>query len=257
MEPDAIRICSGSGVPQGVKSSTVQLAVSSPTEMMLDVSRDAHSQNYVVTGHLIFTGSGAKPVTLKVNDTAYELNTDSTGHFSKSLDLQPNNNQATNYVVTASFSGESNVKNVTAWSNTLNGTRYAACTTIQYGQNGYKPSANSTTIAIIPQSTETTTPTKTPEERKRSLETWMGKHLQRTQLNPLMAQSTNPRESRLPESGIERFNISIQTMGFSQRKRVRIRGPAQSQNSIEVGFYVSEGKLFETLAKHLAKEDSG
>jgi len=156
MEPDAIRICSGSGVPQGVKSSTVQLTVRSPTNMLLDVSRDAHSQNYVVTGRLMLAGGGLgqQAIKLKVNDTEYNLSTNGTGFFSKSLDLQPNNNQATSYTISASFSGDSDVKNVTAWSYTL---------------NGYKPSANSTTLTIDPRATGMMT-AKSPEEMQKEAE---------------------------------------------------------------------------------------
>jgi len=162
------KIVSGNNfLPQGIASNTVQLTVRSPTNMLLDVSRDAHSQNYVVTGRLVFSGSGSKPVTLKVNDTEYDLTTDSSGHFSKSLDLQPNNNQATSYTVTASFAGDSGVKNVTAWSYTLNGTRYAACSTTQYG---YGPSTNSTSLTITALSTELATQTKTPEQMQKEAE---------------------------------------------------------------------------------------
>lgn len=48
-----------------------------------------------------------------------------------------------------------------------NGTRYAVCTTIQFG---YKPSANSTILTVEPQATHAETPTKTPEQMQKEAE---------------------------------------------------------------------------------------
>jgi len=51
---------------------------------------------------------------------------------------------------------------------TVNGTEYAVSTTIRYG---YKPASNSTVLTVSPQSTEATTPTKTPEQMEEEAKT--------------------------------------------------------------------------------------
>jgi len=152
---------SGSVLPQGVSGNPVQLTISKSTRILLNVTRGENSE-HVVRGWLKYGGSavGSKPVTVMVNETKYILTTNQSGYFSKSLTLLPRDNKQTLYTVTASFEGDQ-AKNATAWAQTLDGQRYAACTAIQYG---FRPSANSTTLTVQPQATQTATQTKTPEQ---------------------------------------------------------------------------------------------
>jgi len=128
----------------------------------------------MIKGWLKYGGSAVpgKVVQLKVNDTEETFTTDGYGSFSETLKLLPRDNKATLYTVMASFDGDQ-PKNATAWTRTLDGTRYAACTTAQFG---YKPSANSTTLTVQPQATETSTITKTPEKMQKEAEEsgWFG-----------------------------------------------------------------------------------
>jgi hypothetical protein len=66
----------------------------------------------------------------------------------------------------ASFEGDEAV-NAMAWTYMLDGSRYAACTTVQYG---YKPVSNSTTLTVLLQATDTATTTKTPEQLQQEAE---------------------------------------------------------------------------------------
>lgn len=66
--------------------------------------------------------------------------------FSLSFALQPKDNKPTLYIISASFEGDLPL-NATAWAYTVNGQRYPACTTIQYG---FKPSNNMTTLTVEP-----------------------------------------------------------------------------------------------------------
>jgi hypothetical protein len=76
--------------------------------------------------------------------------------FHLTFGLQMEDDDAAAYVATATFEGNQAL-NTTAWTYTLDGRRFAACTTIQYG---YKPSANSTTITFEPQVSQETMLTK-------------------------------------------------------------------------------------------------
>jgi hypothetical protein len=71
------------------------------------------------------------------------------------------------YWATRSFWGDSN-KTARAYLTTPNGTQYAACTTIQYST--YKPSANSTSIIIMSQTTTGETTLKSPEQMQKDAE---------------------------------------------------------------------------------------
>jgi len=75
------------------------------------------------------------------------------------LNPEPLNNNPTTYQIQAVFDGDTPTS-ATAYA-TVNGTEYAVSTTIRYG---YKPAGNSTCLTVQPQSTEATTPTKTPEQ---------------------------------------------------------------------------------------------
>ena len=81
------------------------------------------------------------------------------------LDLLPVNNRATGYQIQVMFEGD-DCSSATAYSR-VNGTDYPVCTTIQYG---YKPSSNSTWLAVEPQATQIATTTKTPEQMQAEAE---------------------------------------------------------------------------------------
>ncbi|NWF86892.1 hypothetical protein HXY32_03680 [Candidatus Bathyarchaeota archaeon] len=94
------------------------------------------------------------------------------------MSLQQEENESISYVQATCRDDEPS--NATAYAYTPNGTRYAVCTTIQFGykfcyqsllscckstyavcttiQFGYKPSANSTILTVEPQATQTETP---------------------------------------------------------------------------------------------------
>ncbi len=156
---------------QGIVCNPVQLTVSKATRLLLNVSRDWGSQNHTIQGWLLYqtTGINNRQVKIKVNETAYWSSvTDQTGHFSLSLNLQPLNNNATTYVITASFEDNSvQPLTATAWAKTLDGQQYPACTTTQYG---YKPANNMTTLTISTQSTEVMTATMSSEDVQKQAE---------------------------------------------------------------------------------------
>jgi hypothetical protein len=120
---------------QGMSSNPIQLSVSRTTGITLNVSRNATSASHLIQGWLKSNGSGvsSKLVRLKINETEFNLTTSSGGYFFLSRNLQPKDNQSTFYMITASFEGDLPL-NATAWTNALDGTPYAACTTIQFGR---------------------------------------------------------------------------------------------------------------------------
>jgi hypothetical protein len=164
----------GTNLTQGIVSSPVQLTVASPTVLLLNVSRDYNSAMHVIEGWLESNGAGVQNETVSVslNGTrVFSGNiTETSGHFSFKRDLEPRNPrgqltcESATYVIEADFAGDAAV-NATAYSNTLDGTSYAACTTVQY--NCYKPCSNSTVVTVNPQSTQATTPTKSPKEMQK------------------------------------------------------------------------------------------
>jgi len=165
---------SGDEVPQGIAGNPVQLTVSKCTRLLLNIT-EGDNYEHTIKGWLKSGSStvGNKTVEVKVNETKYSFTTDQNGFFSKTLKLQAKDNKLTLYTVMSCFEGDQ-AKNVTAWTKTLDGQRYAACTTTQFG---YKPSANSTTLTVQPQATETSTITKTPEQMQQEakgigLEAW-------------------------------------------------------------------------------------
>lgn len=114
-------------VPQGVVGNPVQLTVGKTTRLLLNVTRDSASSNHTIQGWLKYNstsqGVGDKWINIKVNETVYSVKTDGSGHFVKSVGLQPLNNTATLFVISASFNGDTAI-NATAWSKTLEGTAY-------------------------------------------------------------------------------------------------------------------------------------
>jgi len=150
--------------PQGTICTPIQLTVSKSTRLLLNVSRSASSSEHVIEGWLKWntTGVSNRQVKLKVNETEFWRTTDANGYFRLNRNLQPVNNERTTYMISASFEDNTTQPlNATAWATTIDGQRYAACTTTQYG---YKPAFNTTILTVEPQSTESTVSTKTPEE---------------------------------------------------------------------------------------------
>jgi len=113
------------------------------------------------------SGVSSKTIAIKLNETLYTTQTNQTGCFSLNLDLQPEDNKPTLYTITATFEDtNTTVMNATAWAYMTDGTRYAACTTVQY--NGYKPSANTTTLTVTPRASDLLTG-KSPEQLQKNM----------------------------------------------------------------------------------------
>jgi len=143
---------------QSLASSPVQLAVGTPTRLLLNVTRDFDSTRHVFLFRLLNNSTGmgvaGRTITLKLNST-YMVKTsgptNATGWANVTIPLSPQaNNNATVFNVVASFSGDS-ASTATASMTTLNGTTYDVCTTTQY--NTLEPSSNSTSITVTPQTT--------------------------------------------------------------------------------------------------------
>jgi len=115
-------------------SSQVMLTVRKETVLAVNVTVGA-GYDHTVSGRLLCDGQpvSSKLVRLKINETEFNLTTSANGFFSLVRDLQPKNNQSTLYMITASFEGDLPL-NATVWANALDGTSYAACTTIQFGR---------------------------------------------------------------------------------------------------------------------------
>jgi hypothetical protein len=136
----------------------------------------AHIWKLVIDGWLMSDGAGLEGmiVAVSVNGSCVDApSTDANGYFSCTRDFSLggayNSTSATEtatYTITASYDGGQPLS-ATAYANTLEGTSYAQCTTIQYG---HKPSSNSTVLTVTPQSAQATTPTKTPEEMQKEAE---------------------------------------------------------------------------------------
>ena len=150
-----------------VVSSPVQLSVGSNTTLSLNVSSTSSPSQYKISGWLKngTSGLGNRLVSLKINDTVVgSQSTDDfegwRGCYSFVHDFSAVNNASTTYTVAVSFNG-TNAVSVSAMSTVLGGSNYAMCTTVQRSN---RPCSNCTTLTVDPQSTLTTTPTKTPEE---------------------------------------------------------------------------------------------
>ena len=150
---------------QVIATNPIQLIVAKETTLQLNVSRQETGTTHTISGRLLYGGDGvgSRLVKIFVNDT--ERATISTywpnGEFGPAeLDIPPVNNKPTTYQITALFEGDT-PSNATAYATAPDGTRYPACTTIEYG---YKPASNTTIVTVEPQSSEAVIPTKTPEE---------------------------------------------------------------------------------------------
>jgi hypothetical protein len=159
------------GNPQNIASNPLQLTVGSNTTLLLTLDREDSGNTHTFTARLVKddrNGLDGRLLKLKLNDTEYEAkNTQGGGYSTWTINFSPKtDNGATTYNVIISFNGDSN-KTATAYLTTPNGTRYAVCTTIQY--MSYKPSANSTSIYVYPQTTTGTTTLKSPEETQKEV----------------------------------------------------------------------------------------
>jgi hypothetical protein len=104
-------------------------------------------------------------LTLELNDTQHEYSatTNNLGNATWTETLSPQaNDSATTYNIVVSFAGDTRIKSATAYLASPNGTQCAICTTIQYSD--YKPSANSTSILVWPQTTTGATTLESPEQ---------------------------------------------------------------------------------------------
>ncbi|MDH5482273.1 MAG: hypothetical protein OEY22_05280 [Candidatus Bathyarchaeota archaeon] len=144
------------------------LTVSNKTELLFSVEKEDTNTLHVLSGWLLSNSQGVanKPIEISVNGTVRETAlTNGTGFFSLKLDLQPENASAATYSLEAVFEGEE-PQSVTSYHHTSNST-LAVCTTFYYE---YKPSSNTTSLTVSPQSTDTLAPTKTPEEMQAEAE---------------------------------------------------------------------------------------
>lgn len=158
-------------IQQGMMCNPVQLTASNASQILLNVTKDWLSQNHTIQGWLLSQSSGiyGRQVKITINQTVYwSPLTNQSGYFNLSLKLQPVNNNATTYLITATF--EDNITqpvSATAWTKTLDSQQYPACTTLQYG---YEPAFNTTTLTVLPASTEVATTTMSPEEMQQEAE---------------------------------------------------------------------------------------
>jgi len=136
--------------------------------LLLSVSRQNSSNTHRFMARLVDNAGNAvagRILTLELNDTQHEYNqtTDQNGNATWTLPLSPQvNDSATTYNIAVSFAGDPNPKTATAYLYTPNDTRYAVCTTTQYAS--YKPSTNSTSILVWPQTTRGETTLKSPDQ---------------------------------------------------------------------------------------------
>jgi hypothetical protein len=153
---------------QTLASSPLQLTVGCNITLLLSVSRQSSSNTHTFMARLVDNDRNAVPnrvLTLELNDTRHEYNatTNNTGNATWTLQLSPQaNDSATVYNVEVSFAGDTPFKSATAYLTSPNGTRCAISTTIQYAS--YKPSANSTSVLIMPQTTTGETSLKSPDQ---------------------------------------------------------------------------------------------
>ena len=160
----------GENIPQGVCSSPVQLTVSKTTRLILNATRGEGSQ-HVIWGWLRYNGFGvpSRTVKIKINETEYTNTTLANGYFSLERDLKPTDNKRTVYTVSAIFEGDE-PKNATALACTMDGTRYAACTTTYFGN---KPSTNTSVLLVTPQGTEVYTSIQEMYQKEAEQRGWL------------------------------------------------------------------------------------
>ncbi|NWG11759.1 hypothetical protein HXY33_08470 [Candidatus Bathyarchaeota archaeon] len=126
--------------------SPVTLTVAWDTVLSLDVDLGESSFQHIISGHLLSENEAVigKAVKIYVNDTlrAEASTREVYGDFTLTLNPPSIDNKPTIYNIQAVFEGD-NPQNASAYAYTPNGTRYAICTTVQYG---FKPATNITTL---------------------------------------------------------------------------------------------------------------
>lgn len=155
---------------QQLVSSPVVLIVDKETALILNVDKDRCGFNHVFSGCLLDYGEPVvnKQVVIKVNGTVVDVVTTSdNGSYGTTLNLQPEDNEATNYQVEAVYYGD-DALNLTLYDALPDETEYAVCTTLQYF--GYKPSSNAAWLTVEPQGTEVVRMTKTSEQMQTEAE---------------------------------------------------------------------------------------
>lgn len=150
-----------------VAISYVSLTVSLETRLNCIVQKQDTSNVHVFYGKLENVHEeGGLQLTISVNGSVYTwISTDEMGLFYLEMSLLPENDTATTYDIQIAFGGWM-AGSVTSYHQTSNGT-YPVCTTIY---SKYKPSCNVTRLTVSPPSTDTLTPTKTPEEMQAEAE---------------------------------------------------------------------------------------
>jgi hypothetical protein len=99
-------------------------------------------------------------MTLTVKGIAYLLQTNQSGYVSLHLSLQPSDTSVNMYQVLATFNG-TNPRSISLNGSDPYGDQYAVCTTNQYD---LRPSTNSSTLAVLLQSTDAITATQTMKD---------------------------------------------------------------------------------------------
>lgn len=154
---------------QQIMSSPVTLTVGKQTGLSMNVEQ-GEGFHHTVSGTLLCGGEpvAGKQVVIKVNGTVVDVVTTSdNGSYGTTLNLQPEDNEATNYQVEAVYYGD-DALNLTLYDALPDGTEYAVCTTLQYF--GYKPSSNAAWLTVEPQGTEVVRMTKTSEQMQTEAE---------------------------------------------------------------------------------------
>lgn len=181
-------------VSMGTASQCVRLDIATDdvfTMILLPIGRARRLQlnprrDFDSTGHILLSRllNGPSPlcgenITLTLKSASYtteqysSLRTNQSGYAWLALYLSPQvNSNQTAFNVVASFAGDS-ASTATASMTTLNGTTYDVCTTTQYDYGsavGYEPSANSTSILVMPQTTTGVTTLKSSDEMVKEAE---------------------------------------------------------------------------------------
>jgi hypothetical protein len=141
----------------------VTLTVGAETQMLLEAWRDSQGTGHTIDAQLV-NGSGyplqGQNLTVTVNGTSYQQQTNGTGYVTLHLALQPGDASANTYQVMASFNG-TNSRSANLTTEDPYGDQYAVCITNQYD---LRPSMNSSTLTVLLQSTDAITAAKTMEK---------------------------------------------------------------------------------------------
>ncbi len=112
------------------------------------------------------SGLSSHTVALSVNGTAYTEQTNQSGYVTLHPALQPGDTSANMYQVLATFNG-TNPRTASLNASDPYGDQYVVCTTNQYD---LRSSTNSSTLAVLLQSTDAITAAKTIEQMQKEVE---------------------------------------------------------------------------------------